>query len=120
MLESYQNIVQEKLGDGIIGNAASSALAGANYAMRVVMEKDSPAGALSSLYAGTAEEVKEKGYSGEYIVPNGTIQEADKRALDEGMQDRLYNLIQECIEKNYGNTKGADHQDSTARGFATI
>jgi hypothetical protein len=96
-------------------------MAGANYAMRVLLEKDSPEGALSALYAGTAEEVKEQKISGEYIVPNGTIQEADKRALGEGMQDRLYDLIQECIQKDLGNVKGADHQEgSQVRGFATI
>lgn len=121
VVESYQNIIQEKVGDGIIRSAASSALAGANYAMRALLEKDSPAGALSALYAGTAQEVKEKGLSGEYIVPNGTVQEADKRALDTAFQDRLYNLIQECIEKDLGNVEGADHQEgSTARGSATI
>ena len=121
VVESYQKIVKENLGEGIIGNAASTALAGANQAMRMVAEVDSPQGALSALFAGTAEEVKERKISGEYIIPNGTIQQADKRALDEGMQDRLYNLIQECIEKDLGNAQGADHQEgSTARGNATI
>jgi len=72
------------------------------------------------LFAGTAEEVKTSGISGEYIVPNGTIQKADDRALSEENQDKLYNLIQTCIEKDYGNVHGADHQDSQARGFATI
>lgn len=120
-LESYQKIIEEKVGHGIIGNVASSALAGANYTMRALLEKDSPAGALSALYAGTAAEVKEKGLNGEYIVPNGTVQEADKRALDEAFQDRYYNLVQECIEKDLGNSAGADHQEgSTARGWATV
>jgi len=120
-LESYQDVAEEKLGTGILGTVAKGALAASNYTMRVLAEKDSPAGALSALFAGTAEEVKERGLSGEYIVPNGTIQEADKRALDESFQDRLYNLIQECIEKDLGNVQGADHQEgSTARGNATI
>lgn len=120
-VESYQKVIKEKVGDGIIGSVASQALAGTNQAMRMVAEVDSPQGALSALFAGTAEEVKERKLSGEYIVPNGTIQEADKRALDEDMQDRLYKLIQECIEKDLGNAQGADHQEgSTERGNATI
>jgi len=119
-LDSYQKIAHEKLGDGVLGNIASSALAGTNYAMRVLLEKDSPEGALSALYAATAEEVKEKKTSGEYIVPNGTIQQADKRTLDESFQDRYYNLVQEIIQKDLQNVQGADHQDSTTRGFATI
>jgi len=79
--------------------------------------------ALSALFAATAEEVKTAGISGEYIVPNGSVQKADARTLgDEGikMQDRYYDLVQLCIEKDYGNVHGADHQDSQARGFATI
>jgi hypothetical protein len=83
--------------------------------------KDSPEGALSALYAATSPEVKKKGLNGEYIVPKGTVQEADKRALDEDFQDRYYDLVQECIEKGYGNVKGGDHQEgSKERGSATI
>lgn len=120
VLESYSKIIEEKIG-GVVGNAATAVLTGANYAARTVLMKDSSAGALSALYAGTAEEVKEKGLSGEYIVPNGTVQEADKRALDEAFQDSYYNLVQECIEKDLGNAEGADHQEgSTARGSSTI
>jgi len=83
--------------------------------------KDSPAGALSALYAATSQEVKEKGLNGEYIVPNGTVQQADSRALDEEYQDRYWGLVQECIEKDLGNDQGADHQEgSTTRGSSTI
>jgi len=44
VVEAYQKIIQDKVGDGIVGQAASSALAGANYVMRAVAEKDSPEG----------------------------------------------------------------------------
>jgi hypothetical protein len=65
--------------------------------------------------------VKEQGLSGEYIVPNGIIQEADKRALNEDFQDRYYALVQECIKNGYGNAEGGDHQKgSKERGSATI
>lgn len=120
-VESYSKVIEDSVGDGIVGNAAKSSLIGTNYAARTLLMKDSPEGALSALYAATAEEVKEKGLNGEYIVPNGTVQQADKRTLDEEFQDRLYNLIQECIEKDLGNEQGADHQEGgTARGFSTI
>jgi len=120
-VESYQEVVKEKIGDNIIGNAAAAGINVVNHALRFLTEKDSPEGALSSLYAATSEEVKSRGLQGEYIVPNATIQEADKRSLDEAMQDRCYKLIQECIEKDLGNSYGADHQEgSTERGSATI
>lgn len=120
-LETYTDKVHETLGDGVVGQAAVSVMTGANYAARALLMKDSPEGALSALYAGTSPEVKEKGLQGEYIVPNGHVQTADKRALDEGYQDKFWKLLQECIEKGYGNVRGADHQvGSTARGSATI
>lgn len=120
-LETYTERVQETLGDGIVGQAAVSVLTGANYAARALLMKDSPEGALSALYAGTSPEVKEKGLQGEYIVPNGHTQTADKRALDEGYQDKFWKVLQECIAKGYGNVHGADHQEgSTARGSSTI
>jgi len=120
-LETYDEKVKDVLGDGIVGNAATSALNTANHAARALAMKDSPEGALSSLFAATSPEVKERGLQGEYIVPNGTIQQADKRALDPAYQDKCYNLIQECIKQNYGNTVGGDHQaGSTARGSASI
>lgn len=123
VVEAYQKIVTDTVGEGIISSAANSALAGANQLMRMVAEKDSPEGALSALFAATAEEVKTSGISGEYIVPNGSIQQADKRTLGsegEALQDRYWKLVHECIEKDLGNVVGADHQDSTARGNATI
>lgn len=121
VLESYGNIIKEKVGDGVVGAALTSSMEGANFVARAVGMKDSPEGALSALYAATSPEVKEKGLNGEYIVPNGTVQQADKRALDEDYQDRCYNLIQECIEKDLGNDQGADHQEgSTVRGSSTI
>lgn len=121
VLETYGEKIKNTLGDGTLGNAASSALEGMNYVARATVMKDSPEGALSALYAATSPEVKEKKLNGEYIVPNGTVQEADKRALDEEFQDRYYNLVQECIEKNYENAEGADHQEgSQARGSSTI
>ncbi|KAJ4406815.1 hypothetical protein N0V82_010041 [Gnomoniopsis sp. IMI 355080] len=120
-LETYTEKVQATLGDGIIGNAAASALEGANYAARALLMKDSPAGALSALYAATSPEVKDKKLQGEYIVPNGTVQTADKRALDENYQDKFWTLLQECISKGYGNAQGADHQKgSTVRGSSTV
>lgn len=121
VLETYVEKVQAALSDGIVANAATSALEGANHAARALLMKDSPAGALSALYAGTSPEVKEKHLQGEYIVPNGTVQAADKRALDENYQDKFWVLLQECIKKGYGNAQGSDHQEgSTARGSATI
>lgn len=120
-LETYTERTQETLGDGVVGTAAASALKGANYAARSVLMKDSPEGALSALYVGTSPEVKQKGLQGEYIVPNGHAQTADKRALDEEYQDKFWKLLQECISKDYGNSQGSDHQEgSTARGFSTI
>lgn len=121
VLETYGEKIDETLGDGTLGNAAASTLEGLNHVARAVGMKDSPDGALSSLYAATSPEVKEKGLNGAYIVPNGTEQEADKRALDEQFQDRYYNLVQECIKENYGNSIGADHQaGSQARGSASV
>lgn len=67
--------------------------------------------------------MKTSNISGEYIVPNGTVQKADARTLGEDgvkMQDKLWDLVHLCIEKDYGNAHGADHQDSQARGNATI
>lgn len=122
VLETYGDKLKEVLGDGTLGNAASSALEGMNHVARATLMKDSPEGALSALYAATSPEVLEKKLSGEYIVPNGTVQQADKRALEEGFQDRYYALVKECIEQGYGNEKGADHGQSqtTARGSSTI
>lgn len=120
-VETYNEKIKNTLGDGVVGTAAASGLEAVNLTARSLLMKDSPAGALSALYAATSPEVKEKGLSGEYIVPNGTVQEADKRALDEDFQDRYYNLVQECIEKGYGNVDGGDHQEgSKERGSATI
>lgn len=121
VLETYGDKVKEVVGDGAIANAANSVMETMNYAARAVMMKDSPEGALSALYAATSPEVKEKGLNGEYIVPNGTVQEADKRALEEAFQDRYYNLVQECIEKGLENSQGNDHQEgSTVRGSASV
>jgi WW domain-containing oxidoreductase len=121
LMETYNEKVKSTLGDGVVGNAAASTLEATNLVAREVLMKDSPEGALSALYAATSPEVKEKGLSGEYIVPNGTIQQADKRALDEDFQDRYYNLVQECIEKGYGNTVGGDHQEgSKTHGNASV
>lgn len=120
-VETYNEKIKDTLGDGIAGTVAASALEGANLAARALLMKDSPDGALSALYAATSPEVKEQGLNGEYIVPNGTVQTADSRALDEEFQDRYYNLVQECIEKGYGNADGGDHQQgSKERGSATI
>lgn len=120
-LETYENIIKNTVGDGVVGQAASAALGAANYTARELMMKDTPEGALSSLFAATSPEVKEKGLNGEYIVPNGHTQQADKRALDTNYQDACWNVIQECIEKDVGNVKGFDHaQDDTSRGSATI
>lgn len=121
LLETYTEKAQAALGEGVVANAATTVMEGANYVARALLMKDSPEGALSALYAGTSPEVKEKGLQGEYIVPNGTVQTADKRALDEDYQDKFWALLQECISKGYGNTKGSDHQEgSTNRGNATI
>ncbi|CCG84412.1 protein of unknown function [Taphrina deformans PYCC 5710] len=121
VLETYGEKIKETVGDGMVGQAAVTTLETLNHAARAVGMKDSPEGALSSLYAATSPEVKEKGLNGEYIVPNGTVQEADKRALDPAFQDRCYDLIQECIKKNLGNSKGSDHQEgSTVRGSASV
>lgn len=121
VLETYTEKIQANLGDGVVGNAVSSALEGANHVARALLMKDSPEGALSALYAGTSPEVREKGLQGEYIVPSGTVQTADKRALDEKYQDKFWGLLQECITKGYGNSRGSDHQEgSTARGSSTI
>jgi len=121
VLETYGDKIKETLGEGTLGNVAASALTGANYVARAVGMKDSPEGALSSLFAATAPDVKDNKLQGEYIVPNGHPQEADKRALEVEYQDRCYNLIQECIEKDYGNAQGSDHQaGSNARGSASI
>lgn len=50
VVEAYQKKIIANVGDNVIGQAASSALAGANYVMRAVAEKDSPEGyAASSL-----------------------------------------------------------------------
>lgn len=120
-LETYTEKIQATLGSGVVGNAASSALEGANYAARALLMKDTPEGALSALYAATSPEIKEKGLQGEYIVPNGTVQTADKRALDETYQDRFWALLQQCKSRGYGNIRGADHQEgSTTRGSGTI
>ncbi|CAG8953741.1 hypothetical protein HYFRA_00006631 [Hymenoscyphus fraxineus] len=120
-LETYVPKIQTALGEGVVGTAVSASVEGANLAARTLLMKDSPAGALSALYAATSPEVREKGLQGEYIVPNGTVQTADKRALDEKYQDKYWELLQECIRKGYGNSQGADHQEgSTARGSATI
>lgn len=121
VLETYGEMIKSTVGDGIVGQAAEKALTGANYVARTVAMKDSPAGALSALFAATSPEVKTSGITGEYIVPNGHVQEADKRALDTDMQDRCYNLIQLCIKEGYGNAEGADHQKSSeVRGSASI
>lgn len=121
VLESYGKKIDETLGGGIVAQAANAVMTGANMVARTVAMKDSTSGCLSSLYAATSPEVKENAYNGEYIVPNGTIQEADKRALDTQFQDACWNVIQECIEKDLGNVVGADHQEgSTARGSSTI
>ncbi|CAG8978813.1 hypothetical protein HYALB_00012213 [Hymenoscyphus albidus] len=120
-LETYTPKIQAALGAGVVGTAVSASVEGANLAARTLLIKDSPAGALSALYAATSPEVKEKGLQGEYIVPNGTVQTADKRALDEKYQDKFWALLQECIKKGYGNSQGADCEEgSTARGSATI
>lgn len=121
VLETYGEKIKETLGNNALGNAAASTLEGLNHVARAVGMKDSPDGALSALYAATSPEVKAKGLNGAYIVPNGTVQEADKRALDEQFQDRYYNLVQECIKQGYGNSAGADHQEgSQARGSASV
>lgn len=116
-LETYTEKIEETLGDGVAGKGVSLAPEGANYSARALLMKDSPEVALSALYAATSPEVKEKRLQGEYIVPNGAVQMADKRALDENYQDAHWRVQQECIEKGYGNVKGADHQEgSNSRG----
>jgi NAD(P)-dependent dehydrogenase (short-subunit alcohol dehydrogenase family) len=120
-VETYNEKIKTTLGEGVVGTAAVSSLEAISLTARALLMKDSPEGALSALYAATSPEVKKKGLNGEYIVPKGTVQEADKRALDEDFQDRYYDLVQECIEKGYGNVKGGDHQEgSKERGSATI
>ena len=120
-VETYGEKIKNTLGDGIVGQAATAGLEGMNLTARALLMKDSPEGALSALFAATSPDVKEKGITGEYIVPNGTVQQADKRALDPGFQDRYYELVQECIEKGYGNTVGGEHQEgSKERGSAII
>ena len=120
VLESYGGIATEKLGE-TAGKVATTLLTAANYAARAVGMKDSLDGSLSTLWSATSPEVREKGYTGEFVVPRGHVQEADKRALDENFQDSCYDLIQKCIKEDWGNSVGADHtKDSTARGSSTI
>jgi WW domain-containing oxidoreductase len=120
-VETYGEKIKATVGDGVVGNAAASGLEAMNLVGRALLMKDSPEGALSALYAATSPGVKEQGLTGEYIVPNGTIQEADKRALGEDFQDKYYDLVQECIKNGYRNAEGGDHQEgSKERGSATI
>lgn len=120
VLESYGNIVKEELGE-TAGSVAETVMVATNHAARAVGMKDSLDGSLSTLWSATSPEIKERGYTGEFVVPRGHVQEADKRALDEGFQDRCWDLIQLCIKQNYANDVGADHtRDSTARGSSTI
>jgi NAD(P)-dependent dehydrogenase (short-subunit alcohol dehydrogenase family) len=121
VVETYNDKIQDVLGHNAASRVAQSALSGLNQAARAIAMKDSPEGALSALYAATSPEVTEQDISGEYIVPNGHVQEADKRALDYEIQDDCWELIQECIKQGLGNAQGVDHQEgSLARGSATM
>jgi NAD(P)-dependent dehydrogenase (short-subunit alcohol dehydrogenase family) len=56
-------------------------------------------GALTSLYAATANEVKEKGYNGKFFVPYGRCSTPSGYAQNEKLQDRLWQFTQSIINE---------------------
>ncbi|KAI9591451.1 hypothetical protein BDF19DRAFT_455054 [Syncephalis fuscata] len=63
-------------------------------------------GALTSLYAATSDEVKEKGYNGKYFIPYGKLSTPSSYAQDETLQDNLWTFTQSLFnEKLKQNTK---------------
>ncbi|KAI8054561.1 hypothetical protein BDF22DRAFT_619020 [Syncephalis plumigaleata] len=56
-------------------------------------------GALTSLYAATSNEVKEKGYNGQFFIPYGKRSTPSSFACNEELQDKLWSFTQSIIDE---------------------
>jgi hypothetical protein len=56
-------------------------------------------GALTTLYAATSNEVKEKGYNGKYFVPYGKLGIPHAIARNKELQDNVWKFTQTLIRQ---------------------
>ncbi|KAI8050402.1 hypothetical protein BDF22DRAFT_694659 [Syncephalis plumigaleata] len=100
----HPGIVHSELGrnmrhsHGWIGDLGTRAI----YACLGISSAD---GALATLYAATADEVKEKGYNGVFFVPYGRCSAPSGYAQSEELQDKLWQFTQSVIDEKLGHTR---------------
>ncbi|KAF4426166.1 putative oxidoreductase bli-4, mitochondrial [Fusarium austroafricanum] len=55
------------------------------------------------LFAATSDAIREEGIDGSYIVPDRKVTEPTSQALDEGLQEQLWNLTERILKEKLGS-----------------
>jgi NAD(P)-dependent dehydrogenase (short-subunit alcohol dehydrogenase family) len=58
------------------------------------------------LFAATSDAIREEKIDGSYIVPDKKVTEASSQALDEGLQEQLWELTERILKEKLGSEAG--------------
>lgn len=77
-------------------------------AVRPFMKGPVDEGCRSALFAATSDNVVTEALDGVYIVPDRKVMDVSKQAMDQGLQERCWELIEAVLEEKLGQT-AQDH-----------